>query len=204
VPNIVCNFSPVELLFAGAARLAIFGGPSGFLVFDDVTLGVKNAGPAPVPEPAMLALSALGVAGLVAPPQAPLISRVKRSRRRCSPAVNYARKRQRSHQPFPGQRAAAAVCIIYRNYVSFGSEQTCSQQSQLAYRSQQLAKPCLHRERLRITYWACTRRYATPDSSRTSSCRSSGYSRKTNQCSGCNPFASRKRFTRFFVWSHTY
>lgn len=64
--NLFCNFSPVELLFSGTARSVAFGGPDGWLVFDDVTLGVEDTGPAPVPEPATLALSALGLAGLFA------------------------------------------------------------------------------------------------------------------------------------------
>lgn len=64
--NLFCNFTPVELLFSGTARSVAFGGPDGWLVFDDVTIGVEDTGPEPVPEPATLALSALGLAGLFA------------------------------------------------------------------------------------------------------------------------------------------
>lgn len=51
--KLFCNVDQVELLF---------GGPNGWLAFDDVTLGALDAGPAPVPEPASLALCALGQA----------------------------------------------------------------------------------------------------------------------------------------------
>ena len=64
VDNLFCNFSPVELLFDGTARSVAFGGPAGWLVFDDVSFGAAEDEPAPVPEPATLALSMLGLAGL--------------------------------------------------------------------------------------------------------------------------------------------
>ncbi len=64
--NLFCHFSPVELLFDGTARSVAFGGADGWLVFDDVSFGAAEAEPAPVPEPATLALSMLGLAGLAA------------------------------------------------------------------------------------------------------------------------------------------
>jgi hypothetical protein len=64
--NLFCVFSPVELLFSGTARSVAFGGPDGWLAFDDVTLGSEQANPNPVPEPGSLALGALGLAGLLA------------------------------------------------------------------------------------------------------------------------------------------
>ncbi len=64
--NLFCVFSPVEILFAGTARSVIFGGLDGWIGFDDVAIGALDAGPAPVPEPASLALGALGLAGLAA------------------------------------------------------------------------------------------------------------------------------------------
>lgn len=64
--NLFCNFDQVELLFAGSARSVAFSGLDAYLAIDDVTLGALDAGPSPVPEPASLALCALGLAGLAA------------------------------------------------------------------------------------------------------------------------------------------
>jgi hypothetical protein len=67
--NLFCLFNPVELLFNGTAHSVSFGGPDGWLVFDNVTLGSLQVNPNPVPEPASLALGALGLAGLLAAPR---------------------------------------------------------------------------------------------------------------------------------------
>lgn len=65
--NLFCQFSLVELLFSGTARSVVFGGPNAWLTVDDVTIGIADSEPpAEVPEPATLALAALGLAGLAA------------------------------------------------------------------------------------------------------------------------------------------
>ena len=65
--NLFCVFDPVQLQFAGTARSVVFGGADGWITFDDVRIGADvEEPPAQVPEPATLALSALGLAGFAA------------------------------------------------------------------------------------------------------------------------------------------
>lgn len=62
-----CQFSPVGVTFAGIARSVDFGGSANAIGFDDITLGSVDPGnPSDLPEPATLALSMLGLAGLAA------------------------------------------------------------------------------------------------------------------------------------------
>ncbi|MCC2972563.1 PEP-CTERM sorting domain-containing protein [Massilia sp. IC2-476] len=64
--DLFCNFSEMEILFGGTARSVSFSGENGWITFDDVALGALEGAPAQVPEPASLALGALGLAGLAA------------------------------------------------------------------------------------------------------------------------------------------
>ncbi|HAV35611.1 MAG TPA: PEP-CTERM sorting domain-containing protein [Massilia sp.] len=60
-----CTFSPIGVSFAGIAHSVDFGGAANFIGFDNITLGASNPGnPGEVPEPATLALAALGLAAM--------------------------------------------------------------------------------------------------------------------------------------------
>ena len=57
-----CNWDEASLGFAGTAMSIDFGGVANFIGFDDITFGSTTAGR--VPEPSILALMGLGLAGL--------------------------------------------------------------------------------------------------------------------------------------------
>jgi len=63
--GLFCAFNPVGVTFSGIARSVDFGGAADQIGFDNITLGSADPGtPGEVPEPATLALAALGLAGM--------------------------------------------------------------------------------------------------------------------------------------------